>query len=112
MVDCCGQFKVVFLDLVLLEGTFSVSLLLGKSLVLFLQGLELSVLAHGVLVLEHATHTGDGGCLFSVCCILIALRVLCFFVFVLLLVAPCLLLCCLVCYALSVEQILTFKLTA
>ena len=90
------------LGLLLLPLSFTVPLLLRKSLIFLLQRLQLSLFAHGVLVLEHASHTGAGSSLLSIVSFLLHVGGVLFLVLVYLLVAPVALLRSLVLDALGV----------
>ena len=66
MIDRGRQFKLVPLSLFLSPCILAVTLLLGQTLVLLLQGLKLSILSASVLIFEHASHASNGGGLLSV----------------------------------------------
>ena len=100
------------LGLLLLPLSFTVPLLLRKSLIFLLHRLQLSLFAHGVLVLEHASHAGAGSSLLSIVSFLLHVGGVLFLVLVYLLVAPVALLRSLVLDALGVEEVFSLKLAA
>ena len=112
VINSCGQFKSILVCLISFPCSLSIALLLSKSLVLFLQSLELSLLSSGVLILEHASHSSDSGGLFSIVSILLLVAGVLVLVLLGLLLNPLLLLFSLVLDALGVEQVLALELGA
>ena len=92
MIDSGRQFKLVSLSLFLSPSILAVTLLLGESLVLLLQGLELGILSAGGLIFKHASHASYGGGLLSIVLSLLLLGLVMILMLGDLLFDPCLLL--------------------
>ena len=73
VVVCESSFSLVRSLLVISPGSFTVSLLLGHTLVLHLDLLHVSLLSLSVLILEHATHSEDSFFLSSECLFLFSI---------------------------------------
>ena len=112
VVHSGSQLKLVPRGLLLPPGGFTLALLLCQAAVLLLQGLELSVLARGHVVLKHSTHASDGVGLHGVVLFLLSLGLVCGALLVGLLAGPLPLLLGLECHSLVVEQVLALELGA
>ena len=71
VINGCCKFEGILVRLVLAPCFLSVALLLCESLVLLLKSFELCLLTGSVLVLQHASHSCNGGGLLSIVSILL-----------------------------------------
>ena len=110
MVNCCSEFKLVLILLILAPFFFSITFFLGQTLIIFLKFFQLSVFSLCNIIFKHSSHASNCSSLFSISLFFISHSLLMIVFFLSLLLYPFLLLISLERDTIMIKQIFSFKL--